>query len=108
MTDLPDFDKLKELAQTDPDALLRLKDDLINAFIASAPLDQQARLKALQWRIDQEAEKAKSPMAACIAISGMMHDSFDALRDALNAAAGNHDLVIRKDKPEGKVVEFKR
>ena len=108
MTDLPDFDQLKELAQTDPDTLLRIKKQIIDDFIASAPESHQARLRGIQWRIDEVARKAKSPMAACVEISGMLHASFDSLRDALNEITGNQHLIEPKKKPEGKVIGFAR
>src|SRR5690606_39594129 len=51
------------------------------------------KLRGLQFRVDMERRRAKSPMAACIAISAMMHDSFDQLRQALNEAAGNATVM---------------
>ncbi|NIR25447.1 MAG: DUF3135 domain-containing protein, partial [Gammaproteobacteria bacterium] len=50
------------------------------------------------------------PMAACIAISGMMHDSFDRLRQTLNEATGNatpgYLNTPSQDVEEGKVLPF--
>lgn len=86
--DLPNFDKLLELAENDPAELERLRIELCERIIRDAPEGYRRRLRGLQFRIDMERRKAKSPMAACIAISGMMHDSFDKLRHALNEATG--------------------
>ena len=88
-TYLPSFDKLRELAQNNPEELERLRIELVEQLIHEAPEPYRRKLRGLQFRIDMERRKAKSPMAACITISGMMHDSFDKLRMALNEAAGN-------------------
>ena len=88
MYELPDFDKLLDLAEHDPTALEKLRIELCEKVIREAPEDYRRRLRGLQFRIDMERRKAKSPMAACISISGMMHDSFDKLRHALNEASG--------------------
>lgn len=89
--ELPSFDVLKEMAQKDPEALERLRVQLCDQLIQDAPPAYRRKLRGLQFRVDMERRRAKSPMAACIAISGMMHDAFDKLRMALNDAAGRGD-----------------
>ncbi len=89
--ELPSFDVLKEMAQKDPEALERLRVQLCDQLIQDAPPAYRRKLRGLQFRVDMERRRAKSPMAACIAISGMMHDTFDKLRQALNDAAGRSD-----------------
>lgn len=106
--DLPDFDELKKLHETDPERLEALRTELTDALISEAPEEHQKRLLGLQWKIDQEVAKAKSPMASCIAVSGMMNESFDRLKDALNMATGRYDLVWPAEKPEGKVIPMRR
>lgn len=81
--ELPAFDDLVTLAQDDPAALEDLRMQLVNAVIDSAPPHLQPRLRGLQFRIDMERRRAKTPMAACIKISAMMHDTFERLRLAL-------------------------
>lgn len=81
--ELPAFDDLVTLAQDDPAALEDLRMQLVNAVIDSAPPHLQPRLRGLQFRIDMERRRAKTPMAACIKISAMMHDTFERLRVAL-------------------------
>ncbi|MGB3621990.1 DUF3135 domain-containing protein [Ketobacter sp. MCCC 1A13808] len=85
---LPDFDQLKEMAENNPEQLEQLRIQLCEQVIQDAPEKYRRKLRGLQFRLDMERRKAKSPMAACIAISGMMHDSFDRLRLALNDATG--------------------
>lgn len=110
--DLPSFDKLRELAQNDPTELERLRIELCEQIIHDAPEQYRRRLRGLQFKIDMERRKAKSPMAACITISGMMHDSFDKLRVALNEAAGTtsttEPAVSNSDTAPAKVIPFRK
>lgn len=85
--ELPAFDDLVTLAQDDPEALEDLRMRLVNAVIASAPPHLQPRLRGLQFRIDMERRRAKTPMAACLKISAMMHETFERLRLALLEAS---------------------
>lgn len=109
---LPNFDKLKEMAQNNPTELERLRIELCEQLIHQAPEQYRRRLRGLQFRIDMERRKAKSPMAACITISGMMHDSFDKLRMALNEAAGSAPVrepaVASGTGGQGKVLPFRK
>ncbi|AUM11867.1 DUF3135 domain-containing protein [Ketobacter alkanivorans] len=110
--DLPEFDKLREMAQRDPEQLERLRIQLCDQLIQEAPEQYRRKLRGLQFRVDMERRRAKSPMAACIAISGMMHDSFDRLRQALNDATGNASAdyinTPSREVEAGKVVPFRR
>lgn len=109
---LPEFDTLREMAQRDPEGLERLRVELCDQLIQSAPEAYRRKLRGLQFRVDMERRRAKSPMAACIAISAMMHDSFDQLRQALNEAAGNATTVAGTSRHDGataaKVLPFRR
>ncbi len=102
--DLPDFEVLSKMAKEDPKGLEELRLKVINSIIDSAPEHHQRKLRGLQFKIDMEREKAKNPMAACIKISQMMHESFTQLRDALKDAQENHikqlrQINIRNKKP---------
>jgi len=80
----PEFDELSKLAKENPEALEKLRKDLVEQLIQSAPEQYQNRLKGLQVKIDMERRRAKTPIASCIRISQMMQESFTKLRDALN------------------------
>lgn len=86
---LPDFDTLVHLAKTNPDELEQLRIRLCNDLIERAPEASRRRLRGIQFQIDMERRKADNPMAACIRISQMMHDSFERMRLTLNEAVGN-------------------
>jgi len=83
-TQLPSFDDLMKMAQDNPEQLEELRQQLCDQVIASAPEVHRRRLRGLQFQIDMQRRRAKNPMAACMKISGMMHESFGELRDALN------------------------
>ena len=77
---LPSFEELREMAQRDPEALERLRLEQVNAAINSAPESYRQRLAGLQFQIDGTRRLSKSPMAACLSISKMMHDSLHELK----------------------------
>lgn len=85
-----DFEEWMALASSEPQSFEQLRLDKISALIESAPKSHQHRLRCLQWRIDQIREKNKtSPMAACLAISEIMWDTFGQLSELLQFQAGN-------------------
>jgi hypothetical protein len=81
--ELPGFETLRELAEHDPERLERLRHDLTEQLIANAPPRSQQRLRGLQFQIETRLRLAPNPIAACIAVSGMMHETLDHLRHAL-------------------------
>jgi len=91
MKNLPSFDELKEMAQNRPDELEKLRIMLCEQIIQGAPEAQRRKLRGLQFRIDMERRRAKNPLAACIAISDMMHKSFDELRSAIQQTTRHPD-----------------
>ena len=116
--EMPSFDEMVRLAKTDPEALERIRLQLIEDAKGLAPLRQNIqvifqdpysslnprlkiedtiaeapeachrRLRGLQFQIDMERRRAGNPMGACVRISKMMHDSLYTLRQTLNSAIG--------------------
>jgi hypothetical protein len=72
-TDL-DFDHLLKLAERDPVKFEALRQRTIDTYIATLPDERQMHMRRLQWRIDQE-RRNRSPLSACIRISGLMWDN---------------------------------
>jgi len=97
-TPLPDFDELTEMAQQDPDQLEALRLQIIEETISQAEEYNQRKLRGLQFHIDMEIRRAKSPMAACIKISGMMHHSLQDLRTGLTSDAEQASATIISSK----------
>ena len=79
------IDEWAALAKTDPEAFAQRRADVIEAIIASAPLDRQQQLRRLQWRIDMERQRCRNPMHACIHLFNKMWDSVYSENGLLNA-----------------------
>ena len=86
-TPIPEFDQLREMAQSNPEQLEALRLQLIEETISLADERIQRKLRGVQFHIDMEIRRAKSPMAACVKISEMMHHSLNQLRSSLNCEA---------------------
>ncbi len=67
-----DFNTWATLAQQDPERFEALRHRLLAEFIEHAPEHFRPRLSGLQFRIDMERRRAKTPLAACIRISQLM------------------------------------
>ena len=73
---LPAFDVLVDMARNEPDQLEALRQKLTNNIINNVDDEhKRRRLQGLQFRVDMERKKAKSPLAATIRISEMMCQS---------------------------------
>ncbi len=82
------FNEWAALARSDPRAFEALRRQQVRRLIERAPPRRRIRLEALQWRIDQERNRAPSPLEACRRLSGMMWDSLlgkGGLLDSLRA-----------------------
>ncbi|HHI94486.1 MAG TPA: DUF3135 domain-containing protein [Gammaproteobacteria bacterium] len=88
-----DFDEMLALAKTDPATFEAKRTEYIESFLTGVPAEKQARLRGLQWQIDQTRQLARTPMASCIAISSMMWDS---LRQLGNQQRELVELSIRQ------------
>lgn len=70
---LPAFDVLVDMARNDPQKLENLRLKLTQRVIDGATTEQKRkRLEGLQFRVDLERRRARSPLAAAIKISEMM------------------------------------
>jgi len=82
-----DFDEWLLLARRDPAAFEERRTALIEDFLGRFPPPEQRRLRGLQFRIDMERRRARTPMAACLRLSSLMWDSLlgtHGLRNALD------------------------
>jgi hypothetical protein len=114
-----DFDYLTKLYQTDPEKFEEIRQQEIEKLISKTSERQQKRLRGVQFQIDAKREIHKhSPVGSCIAISKMMHESFEELRFHLNQVANIRDPLGYQDLQNevssfseegfGKVIEFRR
>ena len=88
--DWPSFDELKALAEQSPEALEAFRTAQVEALIAEAPEPTQRRLRGLQFQIDCQMRRHKTPLGSCIAISQMMHESLLKLNSVLNGQPPAH------------------
>jgi hypothetical protein len=84
-----DFDEWATLARVDPYAFEERRLALIENFLGQFPATEQRRLRGLQFRIDMERQRARTPMAACLRISSMMWDSLLGSHGLKSALLGN-------------------
>ncbi|MBX2858599.1 MAG: DUF3135 domain-containing protein [Cellvibrionaceae bacterium] len=82
----PSFDELKKIAEEDPEALERFRQQQVNAIIESAPEHTQRRLRGIQFQVNCRRRLHKSALGSCISISKMMQESVQQLNEALNGS----------------------
>ena len=66
------FEELSSLAKNDPQAFERRRLELIKETIAQSCEDNRPQLQKLQWRIEMERKRAKTPLASCIRLHDML------------------------------------
>ena len=96
-----DFEEWARLAKVDPDRFEVQRDRTIAEAISRAPVNRQHHLRCLQWRVDRVRERTSNPLAACIAISDMMWNTFHNLNDSYKELQ-NPGL----QRPEAKILAF--
>ncbi|MDB6061119.1 MAG: hypothetical protein JWM78_1222 [Verrucomicrobiaceae bacterium] len=94
--ELPGFDTLRYLAENDPERLERLRCTLTEMLIARSPEESRQRLRGLQFQINARIRLAPNPVAACIAVSSMMHDTLEQLQRTLSDGPDD-DLQTQRD-----------
>lgn len=101
---LPSFDTLLLMARQDPEGLEQLRQRLCEQIISRhADEHRQQRLRGLVWRIEQERRRARTPLAACVRMHGLMLDAMQQLNDAFNnppATPAGEATILPFDRPE--------
>ena len=82
--ELPGFDTLRYLAEHDPERLEHLRAALTELLIARSPAESRQRLRGLQFQINARIQLAPNPVAACVAVSAMMHETLEQLQRTLS------------------------
>jgi Protein of unknown function (DUF3135) len=104
--DIPNFDTLLRIAEQNPNQLEELRCQLAQRTINQAPERLRPRLRGLQFQIDSKRKLAKTPLAACIALSNMMHRSFVDLCDSVNNPMDAHESGQNNNEVGADVVPF--
>jgi hypothetical protein len=81
--ELPGFDTLRYLAEHDPARLELLRNALTEMLILRSPAESRQRLRGLQFQINARVKLARNPIAACLAVSSMMHETLSQLQRTL-------------------------
>ncbi len=103
---LPAFDVLVDLARNDPERLEILRTELTSQVIDAAPNAQQRkRLEGIQFRIDLERQRARSPLAAAIKLSEMMCHSLAELHRSMVTPLAQ-EQAEKAAGPKAKVLAF--
>jgi len=107
-----DFDEWAALYQSDPAAFEARRAREISQAINSASEGSRRRLQGLQFRIELELQRSKTPLGRCVRMSNMMWDSVLELRDALKLlvevpSAEASAAVARSNRPAAEVLSFK-
>ena len=103
-----DFDHWSELAKSDPDSFEQLRDRTLQACINRSSSAHQARLRCLQWRIDQIRSQSGTPLAACVKISGIMWDTFNRLGKVYNEFEQQSAGKPMPPQPTAKILPFNK
>jgi len=105
-----DFEKWAALANSDPDGFEAMRRAAIDEFLESVSEERRLQLQRLQWRVDRVRERSHNPMAATIAISEMMWDSFYSLHsqylDLFGSIAGKPRRRPTTPAKSAKILEF--
>lgn len=96
-----DFNEWLRLAQQDPEAFESIRLDMIDEVIQAAPEEQRVKLRCLQWRIDQERRRSRTPLGACIRLSHLMWDRVMGENGLLDHIARLHGVL--ESPPEEKL-----
>ncbi len=94
---LPAFEVLVDMARNDPQGLESLRVSLTEAVINGVEDERKRkRLQGLQFRVDLERQRARTPLAACIRVSEMMCQSLAELhRSMVTPMEDNVDVSPR-------------
>lgn len=92
---LPEFDVLVDMARNNPERLERLRRELTEDIIEGADNEHhKKRLAGLQFRVDLERRRARTPLAATIKISEMMCHSLADLHRSMVTPLVSDDAEI--------------
>ena len=93
-----DFDQWAALAQKDPDAFEKCREQLLSIALNRISPTRRHKFECLQWRIDHIRHKTKTPLFACIKISQLMWTSVDELQRSYTTLSGNVSTLTKKQK----------
>lgn len=100
-----DFEAWSELASSDPEGFEARRARAIEEAIRRAAPRTQARLRRLQWKLDQVRRTSATPMAACIRMNHMMWDRITGPGGLLETLVEGH--AAQPPQERAKVLQFR-
>jgi len=102
------FDECVKLAIENPAAFEQYRKQLLEREIQRSNAQNQRRLKGLQFKMDMERRKSKTPMASCLKAFSLMMDYFydRHLPVVNNCVAGQGVNSIIKNNKKADIVHF--
>lgn len=79
------FDELKTLFETDPVAAEQKANEIIEEYIMTLPDERQQRVRAINWRIQQELRHVKDPTARMNKMVEMFWNGVKEFQDVLKS-----------------------
>lgn len=104
MTDETVFDTLVKL-KDDPEAFDRERQRLLEETISSFPEEKQQRARSMQWKLEQDLDKFKDPVARYNQIIKMFYAQLSIFQDSLNGLLTGQSPQVTDKAP---VLEFKK
>ncbi len=102
------FEEMSELAKKDPEEFEKRRKELIEEVIQQANPIHQKKLRQLQWRIDMERKRCKTPLASCIKLHEMLWNLLvNAENSFLEAVESLKTIVFALKKLSLKSEEFR-
>jgi len=84
MTQLPNFDRLKWLAENKPDELKELQKTLCKEAIEHCPEANKKQLISMLHHLEQQLSRCSNPYHRCYLAMSIMNEKFLALNAILN------------------------
>lgn len=103
---LPSFERMLDMAKNNPEALERLRLEMVRDAINSAPEAYRQRLHGLQFQIDGQRLVSKNPMQACLEISRMMHESLHQLKNFIDGHTGEDAQDLPQEPTPATILRF--
>ncbi len=97
------FEEMAALARKDPALFEERRKELISQAISQAAPENRKRLECLQWRIDRERERARTPLGACIRLYDMLMEMVYGEGGFLEAMKTLRDLLVKAQEGKGSV-----
>ncbi|AQS35621.1 Protein of unknown function (DUF3135) [Shewanella psychrophila] len=85
MTELPNFDQLRWLADNEPDELEELQKTLCKEAIDCCPESNKEQLISMQYHLEQQLSRCTNPYHRCYLAISIMNDKFISLNTIMNS-----------------------